>query len=324
MTPFDKPSAALLPEVSFTPDADASVAESSSESAIQVHQSIQDGAVERLIAQFEATVQHDGDGVEFWDSRDLAKLLDYDDYGSFLDLVAKAQQACRTTGVMVEDHFVITYYVPDIDSGTEPVVSIQLSRYACYLIAQNGDSSKQPVAFAHTYFAVQTRRREADDEEEGGFAPLPEDVKRLLLRTEIKEHNKHLASAAKDAGVIQPLDYAIFQNHGYKGLYGGLDAVGIRRKKGLRARQHILDFMGSTELAANLFRATQTEEKLRRDNVKGKAAANLTHFEVGKYVRATIKQIGGTMPEELPCAEDIAKVGRRMKAVLADSDGPAG
>lgn len=139
------------------------------------------------------------------------------------------------------------------------------------------------------------------------------------MRDEIKEHNKHLASAAKGAGVIQPLDFAIFQTFGYKGLYGGLDRVGIQRSKGLKSKQAILDHMGSTELAANLFRATQTEEKLRRDNVQGKGAANATHYEVGSKVRQTIKDIGGTMPEHLPPAEDIAKVGRRLKKTIGNS-----
>lgn len=135
-----------------------------------------------------------------------------------------------------------------------------------------------------------------------------EDEKRIFLHDEMKKHNLQLADAAKGAGVIEPLDYAMFQNHGYKGLYGGLDAKGIHKRKALKKSENILDHMGSTELAANLFRATQTEEKLRRDNIKGKQKANQTHFEIGKKVRKTIEEIGGTMPENLPVAASIKKL----------------
>jgi DNA-damage-inducible protein D len=143
--------------------------------------------------------------------------------------------------------------------------------------------------------------------------PLSDDQKRVLLREEVKTHNTKLASAAKKAGVVEPLDFAIFQNFGYKGLYGGLDRVGIQRTKGLKSKQNILDHMGSTELAANLFRATQTEDKLQREKAKGKELANAIHYEVGKKVRNTIRDIGGVMPEDLPRAEDIRKVNKRLK-----------
>ena len=160
-----------------------------------------------------------------------------------------------------------------------------------------------------TYFAIQTRRQELTDEE-------IEDDRRVLLREELREHNTKHADAAKDSGVVEPVDYAIFQNHGYMGLYGGLDARGIHRLKSLKKSQNILDHMGSTELAANLFRATQTEEKLRRDKIKGRQAANRTHFEVGKKVRQTIKELGGTMPEKLPAAESVKKLEAKRRKSL--------
>jgi len=312
----DKPTSAKLAEVAFV---EAFGTPETRKVAVKTNATMGDGAIERLIAAFEDAAQIDDAGNEYWDARDLARLLDYSDYRNFLNIVSKAKKACETTGQPIEDHFVDATEMVEIGSGAaRQVDTIKLTRYACYLIAQNGDPAKQPVAFAQTYFAIQARRQEIQDDDVAQFVPLPEDEKRLILRHEIKEHNKNLASAAKGAGVIKPIDYAIFQSYGYKGLYGGLDRLGIQRRKGLKSKQHILDHMGSTELAANLFRATQTEEKLRRDNVKGKEAANRTHFDVGRQVRKAIADIGGTMPENLPPAEDIGKVERRLKKALAD------
>lgn len=278
-------------------------------------QPLQDGAIERLIASFEVASQIDEDNeVEFWFARDLQELLGYQRWDTFMEVLAKAQIACSQSGQPLDDHFSEVRKMVAIGSNAaREILDFRLSRYACYLVAQNGDSRKKQIAFAQTYFAIQARRSEIRDREEQDYVPLSEDQKRVLLRDEIKEHNRHLASAAKGAGVVKPIDFAIFQTHGYKGLYGGLDRQGIQRRKGLSAKQQILDHMGSAELAANLFRATQTEEKLRKDKIRGKDAANSTHFEVGRKVRQAIREIGGTMPEELPSAEDVSKIARRLK-----------
>ena len=214
------------------------------------------------------------------------------------------------------DHMEDVLTMVEIGSGAQrEIADIRLSRYACYLVVQNGDSSKPVIANGQTYFAMQTRRQELQDSAK--FAQLSEDDKRIAIRNELAAHNKYLAAAAKSAGVETSLDYAIFQDHGYKGLYGGMGAKEIHSRKGLKKSQKILDHMGSTELAANLFRATQAEEKLKRENVKSKQRANNTHFEVGKKVRATIRELGGTMPEALPTPEKSVKQIADAKKKLA-------
>ena len=260
---------------------------------------------------FESVKKVNDNGVEYWLARDFQTILQYSSWDKFLNVVEKAKEACRNSGHNPADHFSHMVKMVSIGSGAQrETEDIKLSRYACYLIIQNADPAKEIVALGQTYFAVQTRRQELSDE----FGKFESDEeKRLFLRQQMKEHNRYLASAAKEAGVVKSLDYAIFQDHGYKGLYGGLGQVDIHRRKGLKKGQKILDHMGSTELAANLFHATQTEDKLRRENIKGKDKANQTHFEVGKKVRQTIKELGGTMPESLPSAENIKKIASKNK-----------
>ncbi|WP_076950121.1 DNA damage-inducible protein D, partial [Burkholderia pseudomallei] len=232
--------------------------------------------------------------------------LEYGTWDKFRRVIDKAAEACERSGNVVADHFSQVGKMVELGSGAQRALEdFHLSRYACYLIVQNGDPSKPVIANGQTYFAMQTRRQELADE--ATFARFGEDEKRLAIRNELATHNKHLAAAAKEAGVETPIEYAVFQDHGYKGLYGGLGNKEIHAKKGLKKNQKILDHMGSTELAANLFRATQTEEKLRRDGIKGKQHANRTHHEVGKKVRQTIQELGGTMPEELPTPETSIK-----------------
>jgi DNA-damage-inducible protein D len=250
--------------------------------------------------------QTDDSGAEFWYARDLQRVLEYMDWRNFEKVVNKAVTACNQAGYDPNNHFVGVTKKVSIGSGAiREIEDIELSRYACYLIVQNGDPAKSVIAHGQTYFAIQTRRQELADDEQ--FQKLQEDEKRLLLRDELKEHNKQLVETAQQAGVETNLDFAIFQNHGYKGLYGGLDAKEIHRHKRLKRSQKILDHMGSTELAANLFRATQTEEKLRRENIQGKQKANRTHYEVGSKVRETIRELGGTMPEDLPMPDESIK-----------------
>lgn len=259
---------------------------------------------------FELIKRTDDGGREFWSSRELAKILEYSDYRNFLEVMRKAWTACANSGIDPNDHFVKITEMISIGKGAEREVETWLmSRYACYLAVQNANSSKTIVAQAQTYFAIQVRRAEKLLDEK--FSE--EDEKRLLLRAEMKKHNSRLASAAKQAGVVTNKDYGVFQNFGYRGLYGGLDREDIHKRKGLKPTQQILDHMGSTELAANLFRATQTEEKLRREGITGKDNANRTHFEVGKKVRQTIEEIGGVMPENLPVAESVKKLEQKQK-----------
>lgn len=236
-------------------------------------------------------------GEEYWFARDLQTVLDYTEWRNFENVIEKAKEACKNSKNVVANHFVDVNKMVMLGSGADREIDdLKLSRYACYLIVMNGDPRKEVIAVGQTYFAVKTRQQELIDH----YDQLSEDQKRLAIRNEMIAHNKSLAEAAKEAGVETAQEYAIFQNKGYQGLYGGLGAKEIHERKKLAKSQKILDHMGSTELAANLFRATQTDEKLRRENIKGKNKAYDTHYEVGRKVRQTIRELGGTMPENLP------------------------
>lgn len=239
-------------------------------------------------------------GEEYWLARELQLILGYAQWRRFSDAIERAKLACKNSGFVIADHFADVGKMVDIGSGAgRQIDDVMLSRYACYLIVMNGDPRKEIIAIGQTYFAVKTRQQELIE----NYKELTEDQKRIAIRKEMKRHNTALAEAAHNAGVIEPVEFAVFQNYGYMGLYGGLRAQDIKQRKGLKKSQNILDHMGSTELAANLFRATQTEEKLRRDNVQGREEANKTHYEVGEKVRKTICDLGGTMPEDLPTPE---------------------
>lgn len=264
------------------------------------------------------SIKHINDyGQDFWYARELQIALEYKQWRRFCGVIDKAKEACKNSGYTISDHFADIGKMVDIGSSAHrEIQDFELSRYACYLIVMNGDSSKEIIALGQTYFAVKTRQQELIE----NFDDLTEDKKRLAIRGEMITHNKSLAEAAKMAGISDSRDYAIFQNCGYQGLYGGLGVKDIHKRKGLKKSQKILDHMGSTELAANLFRATQTDEKLRREQIQGKKEANQTHYEVGKKVRQTIQELGGTMPEDLPTpTKSIKQIEKEQKKLLNDN-----
>lgn len=245
---------------------------------------------------FERIKHINEDGIEFWYARELQIALDYTEWRNFENVIDKAKVACTNSKNVMADHFVDVNKMVTLGSESEREIDdFMLSRYACYLIVMNGDPRKEVIAVGQTYFAVKTRQQELIEE----YDQLSEDQKRLAIRNEMIAHNKSLAEAAQMAGV-ESKDFGKFQNKGYQGLYGGLGVKEIHARKRLKKNQKILDHMGSTELAANLFRATQTDEKLRRDHIQNSQQACETHYQVGKKVRQTIKELGGTMPEDLP------------------------
>lgn len=274
--------------------------------------------VEKYNEQIFENIKHVNEyGQEFWYARELQVALEYQRWDKFNNVLERAISACQESGNIVEDHFSHVGKMVNLGSGSHREVDdFMLSRYACYLIVMNGDPRKQVIALGQTYFAVKTRQQELVE----NYDELSEDQKRLAIRSEMKRHNKQLADAAHGAGVETPLEYAIFQNYGYQGLYGGLSAKDIQQRKGLKKSENILDHMGSTELAANLFRATQTEEKLRREQIQGKELANSVHYQVGRKVRQTIKELGGTMPEDLPTPPKSIKQIEKEQKKLPRSD----
>lgn len=265
---------------------------------------------------FEEIKHYTEDGIEFWYARELQGVLEYSDWRNFQNAIFKAMEACKNSGNEIKAHFGDVTTITKIGAGkARKIGDYALSRYACYLIVMNGDTQKEVIAVGQTYFAVKTRQQELIED----YDQLTENQKRLAIRAEMKAHNKSLAEAAQLAGITDPRDYAIFQNKGYQGLYGGLGMKEIHARKGLKKSQKILDHMGSTELAANLFRATQTDEKLRRDKIRGKAAAGATHYNVGRKVRQTIEELGGTMPEDLPTpGKSIQQIEREHKKAELD------
>ena len=263
--------------------------------------------------QFEDIKHVREDGSEFWYARELAWVLDYAQWRNFQTVIKRAMIACENSGHNVVYDFAEVSKIVEAGATSKPVTDYELTRYACYLIVQNGDPRKEVIALGQTYFAIQTYRQEVADH----FNELSEDNKRLVIRGDIKQWNQMLAETAHNAGVITNEEFAIFQNAGYMGLYGGLDVEDIHDRKGLAVGQKILDYMGSTELIANLFRISQTEEKLRRDAVQDAGKATSVHYNVGREVRFAIEKIGGTMPEDLPVPEkSIQEIEKEQMARL--------
>lgn len=252
-------------------------------------------------------------GQEFWYARELQTALGYKRWDKFLNVIDKAKIACLNSSHTVSDHFSHVGKIVEAGVAAKDVGDMQLSRYACYLIVQNGDPRKKVIALGQTYFAVKTRQQELID----NYDDLTADQKRIAIRKEMAKHNQSLSVAARNAGVKTSTDFAIFHNKGYQGLYGGLSRADIHARKKLKKSQQILDYMDAEELAANLFRATQTEAKLIRDHVQGKENANQVHFDVGREVRQTIAKLGGTMPEDLPTPQkSIQQLERKQRKRL--------
>ena len=257
--------------------------------------------VNKTEKDFESIKHVDVDETEFWYARELMIVLEYKQWRRFEQVIERAKEACKNSNVSVYDHFADVGKIVKAGATNKDIGDIKLTRYACYLIAQNGDSRKKAIALAQTYFAVQTRKQELTRQE---YEQLSEDEKRLYTRKNVKDKNKYLFDTARLAGVK---NYGKFNNYGYRGLYNGETAKDIANRKGISEKEDILDYMSSTELAANLFRITQTDEVLKNKNIKNEDDACKTHHNVGQAVRQTIKRIGGTMPEDLPTPSKSAK-----------------
>ena len=252
--------------------------------------------------RFEEIKHTDETGIEFWYARELQHVLYYKEWRKFENVINKAKQSCNNSGISAFEHFVEADKTIKMPKGAQKkILDYKLTRYACYLIAQNGDSRKEVIALAQTYFAIQTRRQEISEKE---YYELTEDEKRFYQRDLTRKGNYSLNQAAKRAGVK---NFDKFHNAGYKGLYNGETADDIAKRKGLRYREDILDNMGSDELIANLFRISQTEQKLRRDKTNSEKEANKSHYTIGKNIREVIAKNGGTMPEDLPTPEKSLK-----------------
>lgn len=260
---------------------------------------------------FEEIKYIDENGNEYWLARELQEILEYKEWRNFIRVIEKAKQSIETSEIRVLDHFVDVNKTIQMPKNAEKVIDdIMLTRYACYLIVQNGDPRKKMIALGQQYFAIQTRKQEIKEKE---FSELSEEQRRLKLRSDVKGFNKKLAKAAQDSGVT---NYGSFQNSGYRGLYGGETAEDIKKRKKLAAKEDILDHMGSTELAANFFRITQTEERLKKGDIKEQRKANDVHYNIGKKVRETMEEISGILPEELPTPEKSIKQIEKEQKVL--------
>jgi DNA-damage-inducible protein D len=290
------------------------------------------------LKSFEEIKQLNEYGIEYWSARDLQKPLGCEKWENFEKVIDKAMLACDLAGFDIKDHFKKKKKMVEMPSKsrkneqeigfpdirkTKKIIDYNLSRYACYLIVQNGDPRKEQIAFGQTYFAIQTYRQELNDK----YDQLAENKKRLLLRGDIKQMNQLLVESAKGAGIISNEEYAIFQNRGYQGLYGGLSVADIHYRKQLAEKDKILDFMGSEEMIANLFRISQTQSKMTRENIRSKELASYAHFTVGKEVREAIMRLGGVMPEDLPTPqkgivelerEAIKNLKERNKEIMTD------
>lgn len=263
---------------------------------------MENNIINKTEKNFESIKHIDENGVEFWYARELMEMLEYSKWGNFIKVIDKAKKSCENSNNTIFEHFANVGKTIKMPKNAEKTIEdMKLTRYACYLIAQNGDSRKKAIALAQTYFAVQTRKQEITRQE---YENLSEDEKRLYTRQNVKDKNKYLFDTAKLAGVK---NYGKFNNYGYRGLYNGETAKDIANRKGISEKEDILDYMSSTELAANLFRITQTDEVLKNKNINNEDDACITHHKVGQAVRQTIKRIGGTMPEDLPTPRKSTK-----------------